>query len=212
MAYTRPMLLRLLAHGGHDRAIVAEAQKRAGRWLRDRGAVPPDMVEAVLAIAALGDDPQFFDRLLAEARKVKDRNERTMILGTLGGFRAAVLHRRALELVLGKEFDLRDSIRILYRSLFAPETRDASWRFLLEQFDTLVARMREDEAMWLFGSAPRAFCNASHRAEAETFLGTRAKAHPGAPHALEEALDSVKACETSLARNRAAIEAFLKQY
>jgi len=212
MANTRPLLLGLLAHHGHDRAIVAEARKRAERWLRDRRAVPADMVGPVLAMAAFGDDPKFFDRLLAEARKVKDRRERSLLLGTLGGFRTPALHRRALELLLGSEFDLRDSIGILYRCLFARETREASWKFLQLHFEKLVARMREDEALALFGGAPNAFCDAAHRTETEAFLGARAKAHPGAPHALEEALESVKACEASLARNQAAIAEFLKHY
>jgi hypothetical protein len=49
-----------------------------------------------LGIASMTDEPALFDRLLAEARRVKDRRERAILLGTLGGFRAPALRDRAL--------------------------------------------------------------------------------------------------------------------
>jgi aminopeptidase N len=212
MSSVRPMLLRMMARYGGDQAIVAEARKLAERWFVDRKAVAPDMVGPVLAIATETNDPKYFEALLREARKVKDRRERNMMLGTLGSFRAPALNRRALQILMGKEFDLRDKVQIVYRSMFDRETREATWTFLKLHWDGLAARMREDEAMWLFGGVPNAFCDEKHRRDVETFLAPRAKTHPGAPHALEDALESVRTCEVALARNRAYIDEFLNQF
>ena len=76
----------------------------------------------------------------------------------------------------------------------------------------MTAKMRGDEAMGFFGGAPNAFCDEKHRKDVDAFLTPRAKSHTGAPHALEDALESARTCEVTLARNRAAIGAFLKQF
>ncbi|HEY2745062.1 MAG TPA: ERAP1-like C-terminal domain-containing protein, partial [Polyangia bacterium] len=212
MASLRPTLLAFMARYVHDKTIVGEARKLAERWLRDRRAVAPDMVGPVLGIAALSNDPKLFDRLLDEARHVKDRRERSILLGALGGFYAPALQTRALALVNGDEFDQRETVGVLYRSLFAREAREATWAWLQQHFDGLVAKMREDDAMRFFGHVPQAFCDEKHRAAAEAFLGPRAKTHPGAPHELDDALESVRACATSWTRNKPAIDAFLAQY
>jgi aminopeptidase N len=212
MSDVRAQLLTMMARLGHDRAVLAEARKLTDRWLRDRRAVAPDMVGSVLAIAAMSDAPALFDRLLAEARRVKDRRERSLLLGTLGGFRAAPLRERALAIVVGHEFDLRDSSGIIRRALFDRESREPTWSWLQQQFDGIVARMREDESMWLFASVPRAFCDDTHRQAVDAFLSARAKTHTGAPHVVEEALESVKTCAASWTRNKGAIDAFLAKY
>ena len=212
MANVRPQLLSMMARVARDRAVIAAAQKLAERWLHDRRAVAPDMVGPVLGIAALSNDPKLFDHLLAEARRVKDRRERSILLGTLGGFRAPALQTRALALVVGDDFDQRDVIGALYRSLFDRETRQPTWVWLQQHFDGILAKMREDDAMHLIGNVPQAFCDESHRAAAETFLVPRAKAHAGAPHELDEGLEEVRTCAAAWTRNKPAIDAFLAKY
>jgi aminopeptidase N len=208
----RPQLLRMLADYAHDRGVIAEAQKLADRWLADRKAVAPDMAGTVLGIAALGGDAGYFDRLLAEAHHTHDRRERGLLLRALGEFRAPALQTRALALVAGDAFDLRESLAIARGSLYEPEQRDRTWKFLEQHWDAITGRMRDDEAMWLFGSVPSAFCDAKHRREVAAFLGPRAKARVGAPHAVAEALDRARTCERSVARNRRAVSTFLRQF
>ena len=212
MANVRPMLLGMIARYAHDHATVAQAHALVDRWLANRKAVAPDMVSAALGMATLSDDPKLFDRLLAEAHKVKDRRERAMLLGALGSFHAPALNRRALAIVTGKEFDLRDSVGIVYRALFARETREPTWAFLQQHLDEIVSRMREDETLWLFGAVPGAFCDAAHRQALEAFLVRRARSHPGAPHALDDGFAGARTCEATLQRNRDAIAAFLGKF
>lgn len=212
MARVRPMLLGLMAEEAHDRGIIAEAQKLADRWLADHATVAPDMVRPVLRLAALGGDAGYFDRLLAAARKTSDRRERGMLLATLGAFRAPALTERALALVVTPGFDLRETWPIVQTALGDRETRQRAWDFLKAHFDAIVGRMREDEVTWLFGGVPGAFCDEAHRRDLASFLGARAAAHPGAPHALDEALDHERTCEEAEARNRDAVARFLAQF
>jgi aminopeptidase N len=212
MARVRPMLLGLLAREAHDRTVIAEAKKLAERWLADRKAVAPDMVDAVFAIAALGDDAKLYDRIVAEARKDNDRREREQLFLALGSFHKPSLLQRALDLVVDKQIDLRETTGIVYRGLYARETRDATWAFLQKNWDAITGRMRDDESLWLLRQVPTAFCDEAHRHEVEAFLTPRATARAGSSHGLSDALEEAKSCEATLARNRAAIAAFLAQY
>lgn len=212
MANVRPLLLGMMARFAHDKAIVAQARERALGWLADRKAVAPDMVMPVLNLAGLGGDPQLFAQLLSAARQTTDRRERTLLLGTLGTFVDPLLNQRALAVVASKEFDLRDSVGIIFRALFTRETREAAWGFLQQHFDELSGRMRDDESLQLFESVPAAFCDARHRQQIEAFLTPRAARHAGAHHALADGLARSITCEAAFARNHGAIAAFLAKY
>jgi aminopeptidase N len=208
----RPQLLGLMARVAHDKRVIAEARSLAEKWIKDRRAIAPDMVASVLRMAALSDDAKLFEHLLDEARHVRDRRERNILLGALGSFHAPALHDRALAIMTGNEFDQRETITMLYPALFDRESREATWKWLQPRFDGILAKMREDDAMRLIGTVPGAFCDEAHRAAAEAFLGPRAKTHPGAPHQLEEALEGVHACTLAWTRNKPAIDAFLAKY
>ena len=212
MTSVRPQLLSMMARLAHDKRIVAQARTLTDRWLRDRRAVAPDMVAPVLSMAALSNDARLFDRLLAEARRDKDRRERGVLLGTLGGFSAPALQQRALALVAGGELDQRETIFILYRALFDRDTRETTWAWLQQHLDAMLGKMREDDAMRLIGRVPQAFCDERHRAAAAAFLGPRAQRQPGAPHELDEGLEEVRTCALSWTRNKPAIDAFLANY
>lgn len=208
----RPMLLGMMVRFAGDKAVIAQAQARASGWLTDRRSVAPDMVVPVLSLAARGSGDKFFEQLLAAARQSADRRERTLLLGTLGAFIDPQLNQRALALVAGKEFDLRDVLGIVHRSLSARETRAATWTFLQQHFDELVARMRDDESLQLFSGVPAAFCDSAHRRQIESFLTPRASKHAGAAQALADGLAASMTCEAALSRNRDAITAFLSRY
>ncbi len=214
MTNVRPMLLAMMARFAHDPAVQAQARSRAADWLTDHKKVAPDMVTTALHLSAQNGGAQYFDKLLTAARTTTDRRERTLLLSALGSFVEPTLHQRALTLIVGQEFDLRDSIGIVYRALFTPgrETREAAWIFLQRHFDTISARMRDDESLPLFRSLPESFCDAAHRRQIETFLTPRAKQHAGAAQALADGLAAARTCEAALARNRDAITAFLSRF
>lgn len=212
MANVRPMLLGMMARFGRDPAITAQARANLTAWLADHTAVAPDLVGATLRISALSGDAALFDELLTAARKTPERRERALLLGSLGAFLDPQLNQRALALILSKEFDRRDTLSILQQALSVRETREAAWTFLQQHFEEIVPGMREDERLQLFSAAPAVFCDPAHRQQIESVLTPRAAEHAGAPQALANGLGTARTCETALARNRAAITAFLAKY
>ncbi|NVJ04916.1 M1 family metallopeptidase [Myxococcus sp. AM001] len=206
----RPHLLALAALGGEDPALVREANRLVKAWLADRKSVHPEAVPLALRVAARSGDKALFDTLLARARATEDRTERSRFFTTLGAFRDPALAREALALVAGSEFDVRDTRPILAGAITTPRTRALAWTFYQEHFDALASRMRSDEVAGLIGLVGT-LCDEQSAAEAETFLTPRAAKLENAPHALTEALESIRLCAASSTLNEQSVRDFLKK-
>lgn len=88
-------------------------------------------------------------------------------------------------------------------------TRRLAWRFLVENWAALAARLRSDEATWLITRGASVACEAGKRAEVAGFLKPRAEPFDGAPRALASALEKADACASARARHQKEISAFL---
>jgi aminopeptidase N len=204
----RPVVLWAAARGD-DPALLAEAKALAPKWLDDRRAV--DRWARVLALyaAARTGDRALWERVRAEAKKTADRQERADLLEALGEFRDPALLRESFALVLGGEFDLRESFSIVATALEDRETRDAALEYVKSNFDALVGKMRSDEPGRLLFTAPGAFCDEAHRADAEAFFGPRAAKLEGAPRRLANTLDQMSVCIAQARVHEKSVEEFL---
>jgi hypothetical protein len=147
--------------------------------------------------------------VVAAARKAPDRTGRARLLSALGGFVEPRLVDRALALVVGTEFDLRETAGLVPRLLRQRETRAQAWRWLGPTLDGLLARMRSDESSWFLGNVARTFCVEAHRGEVAALLVPRAEHIDGATSAVARGLEETDRCVVRLARDRPALERFL---
>jgi len=198
--------------GAGDAKLAAEATKLARRWLADRKAVPDDVVDGVLGVAAGAGDAALFDELLAAARATTDRREQGRLLGALGGFRDPEQAQRALALVTAGEFDLRELFGLFFGVLATRETRDLGWQFLLDNLDTMLGLMRDDDAGRALAGVTSMFCDQAHRDAAATAFQPRVAKLAGAENAFSAALEGVDQCIAAQARNLPGIRAFLDRY
>ncbi|WP_224250078.1 M1 family metallopeptidase [Hyalangium gracile] len=206
----RQQLLMLAAGMGQDPALSQEAGRLARAWLADRKAVEPELARPALQIAARNGDASLFEKILTQARQAQDRNERAELLGLLGGFREPALAKRALELVAGDEFDVRDTQHILRTALYRSETRALAWEFYQRNFDALASRLRSDEAGRLIG-VTGVFCEESRRAEVEALLKPRVARLEGGPRELTRSLEAIRVCVESERRNQPGVLEFLRR-
>jgi aminopeptidase N len=205
----RSMLLGMAAIGGEDPALVQEGSRLARAWLADRKAVHPEVAWSALRIASRHGDKALFATVLAQARAAKDRNERTRLLSQLGSFRDPALVKEALALVADSEFDVRETMNILYAAFFTPDSRAQAWDFYRSQFDALSSRMRSDELNGLVEMVGD-LCDEQRRAEAEAFLKPRVEKLEGGPRSLARALESIQLCIESERRNQPGVREFLR--
>jgi aminopeptidase N len=188
----RQVLVPLVAR--EDAALRAEAARLADRWLTDRTGISDDLAGAALRVAAYRGDAARFERYLAAAKAARDRREHQRLLGTLGAFANPELARRGLELVRGRDLDLRDSRAIMFGVLGRRETRDLGIAFVKAHLDELLARMRDDEAAGFLAGLVGQFCDRDRRARMESLVVPRAAKIDGAQAAVTRALEQSNQC------------------
>jgi hypothetical protein len=208
----RAAIIGAVAASG-DKKLAAEAGKLARAWLADRTAIEDEIVQPVLALAARAGDAKLFDTILAAARAAgDDREHQQRLLFALGGFMDQALVERALALVLGNEFDLRESRNILWMVLYNRETREMGWTFVVEHIDELLARLRSDEATRLIGGLAGFSCDTAHRDKAAALFEAKVASIDGARYALDQGLEQSAQCIAAQTRLAASAAKFLAKY
>lgn len=196
---------------GEDPELVKAGKRLANGWLDDHKTLSPDLVYSVLGLAALGNEKAFFERLLSQAKAASDRTDKARLVWALGQFTDPVLAERALGFVISSDFELRESVAILFGQLNRRKTRDLAYAYLKLHFDELVQKTSSFERPFLFSVAD-VYCDAGHRADAEAFFGPRARSVDGAARVLATTLEAISICEAGRKAALPSLEAFLKKY
>lgn len=194
----------------HDRTLANQAAPLVRGWLVDRKGLDDDMVGSALQAATRNGDVALFDQILAAARAPRDRTEKGRLLRALGGFAEPVLAQRALEIARGTEFDLRDSLGIVYGVLYKRETRQLGLAFVEASADQLLVRMRDDEASWFLGNLAETPCDQATYDRIAALVTPRSKKFGGAEAAVVRGLEQSRQCIANAKRQLPALTAFLK--
>jgi alanyl aminopeptidase len=206
----RPTLLSLVASGGHDKELIAQASALAWKWLDDHGAVAPDLVGTVLRVAAHFGDQKLFDRLHAETKKTTDRQERGRYLSAMGAFRDPAIVDQALALAITDEIDLREGSALLNGAFADPRTREHAWQFVKQHYDEIAKKLPEAYRPYMAMTAVP-LCDASRKAEVEAFLKPKIDPLDGGPRMLAQALEQMALCSANRNARAPGIAAFLKK-
>lgn len=211
----REKLVPFAAAGG-EKQLIQEAAQLAKQWLKDRQGLPPEMVGPVLNVAAEFGGPDLFRELRAAAVAEHDHLVRERLIEALGSFRNPEVARASLDLLLSKDFDARESF---YPLLFGPlsyvDTRDLPFEFVKRHIDQLLARVPREAGDDYAASLPQvgsAFCDASHRAELDSFFADRVKAYSGGPRTLAQTLEEIDQCIANRRKLTPELEAFLDDH
>jgi alanyl aminopeptidase len=207
----RRTLVELVGSEGEDPALVAEAGTLARRWLDDRSAVDPEMVEVVLGLAAENGDRALFDRLRAEARKTEDRKLRGRLLSAMGSFRDPEIAKAALAIVLTDEFEIREAMSLFWGPLRERRTRPLAYAFFTAHHDAMAAKLPRDSRSRMI-RVGGVFCDRDHRAEIARFFESRAPDMPGGPRVLAQVLERIDLCTAQVAVQQPSVAAFLREY
>jgi alanyl aminopeptidase len=206
----RPTLLEVVANDAEDAGLIEQARKLALAWLDDHKAVEPDMVSVVLNTAARHGDRALFDRFRAQAKKETDEDLQSTLIYNLGSFRDPAIVKTALPIILTDEFDIRQSLGILFGATL-PETRDLAYDFVKQNWDALVAKLPTDAGAFL-PSVAGGYCDDEHRADAEVFFKDRSTKYTGGPRNLAQVLEGMSLCVANKRANQASVVEFLKNY
>jgi alanyl aminopeptidase len=170
----------------------------------------PIIIGTALAVAVdeLGSD--FVDHVLQLGLSSTDAVVRGRMLTAAGNTKDPTKAAEVRELVLSPELRNNEIWSILIPQAFMPETRDASWTWISQNLDSILARMPKPS--WgQIAFVGRAFCDNGKRAEVETFFAERIDSLTGGPRNLAQALERVDLCIAKVERHRADMDAWLGQ-
>ncbi len=207
----RKTLLRFVVEEGEDHELAAQAAELANDWLADRKAVEPEMVGAVLCSAATYGDKKLFDSLYREAIKTTDPTEREQLLGAMACFQNPKLAASALNVVLDKKIDIRESIYIAWSMESYPDKSNLVYGFVTQNFNALSSRLPRDYLPYLSDTGS-VFCDEKHRNETELFFRVRMSKVPGGPRILDQALEQIELCSALRKAQQPSLIEFLTKY
>jgi alanyl aminopeptidase len=208
----RPDVLWMAAVPGEDAALRLRAHDLALAWLKDPGALAPELVDTVLAAAGSAGDDALFAAILDKARREPDHRKVAELLTALGAFPTLAQAQRADALVNDPAFDIRDAIGILDAQFQFRRTRETAWSFVKSSFDAFAPRMRPDEVGFQIVQLTQTFCDEAHAAEVKAFFAPRAAKFDGLAHEVATAVESIGQCAAAFGKNRAGMDAFLARY
>jgi len=207
----RTNLVPFIAEYGEEPQLQAEAKDLALKWLDDRSAISGDLVAGILTVAAKHGDRALFDRLLAAAKTSKTRRDRVRLLVALGEFHDPALLQQAFALVVGSDFDPRESAYVLTFALEEHDNRPLAWDFFKAHYDAIVAKTPR-EAVGGLPDVANGFCDDAHRKDAEVFFQERVAKLPGGPRNLAQTLENIGLCSAARIAQEPSVKEFLAKY
>lgn len=186
-------IVEQVADFGADASLRAEAKRLVMAWLKDHSLADAALRRALLRIAAIDGDKALFDALVGAARSTGNRMQRGDIYAALGNFRDPGLAEAARQLLLNKDHDIRESLRILRIQNSSDDLRAGSLRFVMAHFAALAARMPEH----LPGDLPVYFNGACSEAAAQQmaqFFTPLMRRYEGGPSNLTQTLEAIRLC------------------
>ena len=137
----RGELLQTLGTLGEDATTQAQAHELYARYCRDAGAVDPDVLPAVIAIAGHGGDVTRYEEFLGRFRAAETPQEEQRFLRGLAGFSEPTLVRRTLEMALGPAVRSQDAPQLLRSLLLGVHSRELAWDFVKRQWPAISEKL-----------------------------------------------------------------------
>jgi puromycin-sensitive aminopeptidase len=172
----RAALLNALGTVGEDAAVQTEATQLHADYLKDRGAVAPDLVGALVDVVAWTGGPEEYEQYWDRSRQAATPQEEVRYLFALPRFRDPELLQRTLDLAL-TEVRTQNAPFVIAGALSNRWVGALAWRWLKDHWDTALSRFPDNTtSRMLEGLA--ALTEPSVAADVQAFMA----AHP-VPHA-----------------------------
>jgi alanyl aminopeptidase len=209
----RAAILSFEAMEARDAAVRREAQRRGQAYVAGgtihADAVPSDLAELALTVAAQEGDAAFFDSLVAFMSSSEDAVVRSNVLHAIANVDDDALRPRALALSLDEHLRVNEVFRPLGGQFGDPAGRDAAWTWLQANYDTLRHRMGPEYAGYL-PLVTAGFCTHEQAEAVRTFFSSRMADTNGGPRNLDSAVEEIELCAARADAQRESARTFFR--
>jgi alanyl aminopeptidase len=205
----RAALVLWLGTWGDDPRVQADAREQASAYFADASSVDPTLAGAALSVAA-GADPAFFEQVRKRVPTAATPTERSRMLFVLGNARVPSLVGEALRYSLDPEVRSSEVWFVPYLLPFTPEGSAGVFRWTMEHYDDIAARIPASALAGLPAQALRGICAEDQLAAAQAFFGEPKHTVPGTEKEMREQTERVRDCIALRAREGASVAAYLR--
>ncbi|MGE0789898.1 MAG: M1 family aminopeptidase [Sandaracinaceae bacterium] len=173
-------------------------------------AVDSDLVPLVVQLAVQDSGPPVFERALAYLDGTGlDPQTRGAVLGAASSTRDPELRTRMLDRTLTDRVPVGEIFQVLRSATQEPAGAEATYAWLTQHYDALVARAGPMFAGYLPYVAS-SFCTAERATEVRTFFAPRMGATLGGPRNLESVVEGIELCAARAEHARQTIDTVLR--
>jgi alanyl aminopeptidase len=210
-ALERKSVLWALGELGNDETTLAEADKYARAWLRDRKNVGADTAAVAVPLGSIGAGEARLLELREATKNAATPEDRVIAIRAMGMFDDPVVLRKAFDLALGDEIKLSE-----WRYLFGAATAHRPARGVLyawekENWEKIRAKAPNSLGRGMVDIAG-AMCTPAERDDAQAFFSGATKGMEGVKRPLDEALESASLCIALRQHGASEISAYLKKH
>jgi alanyl aminopeptidase len=212
----RGRMIYIQATVARDPAARAEAKKRGLAFLgygKD-GALHPEAVDPNLldvSLITVGEDADraLWDSVKAQLAKSQDQEVRGRLLEVLATPRSPDLVSRVRDLTFDPVLRTTEVTGPLWNLVSRPETRDATWKWIKDNYDKIVAVLPDRLGLSQVISMANGFCDETHAKDIESFFTAERLAKiDGGPRVLASTLEDVRLCAAKRKLQEADARAF----
>ncbi len=187
----RAYLFGILASGGKDANLRAQARDIAKQYLDDPSSVSPTLGQTALSIAVEEGDAALFDRLQKIYETSNDPELQEIALRELVMFTNPELLERALEYAVSAKVRNQDSAMQFNIAMRIPENRDQTWKFIKSHWDQVQTEFTPEMGEYFVAGAGN-FCTVESRNDVKNFFA--AHPVPAADATLRHAIERIDGC------------------
>lgn len=204
----RPELMARLGDEGRDEQVRRHAVHQAAIYMRDPDAVDPSLAGTVLTLAALDGNRDLYQVYRKKFESATVPAERVRFRRGLGSFRDPELVEETLRYALEGPLRAQEVLRITTPVWEERRYRDRVFRWVSENYDSILSRIPKEVAAFL----PRyaGGCDERRMKKAEEFFAREGHKHPGTDKEMAKVAEAVRDCAGLRAREGASVAAYLR--
>jgi aminopeptidase N len=187
----RASLFGLLGVYGKDPKVISQARSIAEKYIADPGSVDATLGQAAVGVAARNGDTAFFDQLEKAYETSTNPEIQQGALRQLAQFEDPALAQRGLDYAVSNKVRNQDTFIQLLIALSVEATRDQTWTYIKQNWDTVKARLTTGGGGAII-EATSSFCTAEARDDVQRFFAEHKVAASSV--SLTHAIDRMNGC------------------
>jgi len=211
--FTREAMLHVLGELGEDKAVLAEADRLARKWLAapnatNGGGVSSDLARIALPLAAKRGDAALWEQMLAVLKNPPTPEARILALSGLASFDDPALVERTLALVLDGTIKAQDQRYLFPAMAMRRASRDMTLAWIQVHLHELVPKIPAGAVGRLI-NAVTGLCDATRVRAFEAFMTAQTAKLEGVEKDLRQSVEAALRCAALADAQREATSAWL---